>query len=177
MPSSCTYERTRGREKGGHGGDGSADRTPLPSTTPTHAPTQNLNAYARMHAHLPTHAHARMHPPHQCRAEEAHTCSLLFCVLDGHGVVGELVSSFFQRVSGASLDTDTYGPVPSRPSSLPNTTNDLPFCTSRHVDPAVTTPSTTAPRHTTDRSSPAPSSRTTPSCTPRPRPSPRCWPF
>ena len=32
-----------------------------------------------------------------CRAEEPETASLFFCVLDGHGECGELVSGYFQR--------------------------------------------------------------------------------
>lgn len=50
------------------------------------------------------------------RAEEPHTCSLLFCVLDGHGVFGELVSSFFQRVRAERRrgDNDMHAFMPSR---------------------------------------------------------------
>lgn len=32
-----------------------------------------------------------------CRAEDPNTSSLFFCILDGHGECGELVSGFFQR--------------------------------------------------------------------------------
>jgi serine/threonine protein phosphatase PrpC len=50
---------------------------------------------ARLHSrHLPVRSLCadRLH-----RAEDAATSSLFFCVLDGHGEAGELVSGFFQR--------------------------------------------------------------------------------